>query len=116
MNFFAAKNSCKLKKNSIYLYLALRLLHTLKNKNDIKIAKKFLKLFGLEYAYLYGFEYQTFTLHIIAEHLADDARLHGSLREHSMFHFEGSLGHHRNNLNGTRGVSNQYAKSNKFIF
>lgn len=58
----------------------------------------------------------TYTFHCLTKHLVSDCAEHGSLVGHFMFSLEGTLGHYRKHLNGTRGLSKQYIKSNLYYF
>jgi hypothetical protein len=59
---------------------------------------------------LYGEQFQTYTLHLVCNHLADDAKLHGSLAHHSMFSIESAMGAFRKHIQGNRGESEQFIK------
>jgi hypothetical protein len=49
-------------------------------------------------------------LHAVVKHLIDDAKLHGSISQHSMFSAEGSLGIFKKAIKGNRGVGTQFIK------
>jgi hypothetical protein len=89
-------------------------LHTLENLQKATEAKNMLQLFGFSYANLYGLDTQTYTLHAITHHLADDASLYGSLSEHSMFSLESEFGLSVRALKGNRGFINQIIRSHYY--
>jgi hypothetical protein len=94
------------------------MLHYIQDISNIEKAEKLLKEFSISYIKLYGEGNLTYTFHCLTKHLIDDVTKHGSLAMHSMFSFEGELGHSKESLNGTRGLANQYIKSKlaiKFI-
>ena len=72
-----------------------------------------MKLFMNQYVSLYGEEHQTYTFHAVVNHLVDDAALHGSLSQHSMFSLESTLGTFKNYIKGNRGVPSQFIKGKK---
>jgi hypothetical protein len=83
-------------------------LHTIQSDEDIKNGKELIKLFMNQYVSLYGEEHQTYTFHAVVNHLADDAALHGSLSQHSMFSLESTLGIFKNYIKGNKGVPSQF--------
>ena len=89
-------------------------MHSIEDNNLLGHAKILINYFSNGYKRIYGDDSQTFTFHIIAKHLVDDAALHGSLKEHSMFHFEGALGHYNNTINGVRGICEQYSNGKQY--
>jgi hypothetical protein len=76
------------------------------------IAKRLLKDFEESFVILYGKKYQTYTLHLVCNHLADDAKVHGSLAHHSMFSIESAMGYFRRQIKGNRGESEQFMRGN----
>jgi hypothetical protein len=71
-------------------------------------AKRLLKEFEESNIVLYCKEYQTYTLHLVCNHLADDAKVHVSLAHHSMFSIESAMGYFRRQIKGNRGESEQF--------
>lgn len=94
-----------------YSNQGVKLIHKFRNISSIEKAKKLMDYFSKSFIKLYGDSNQTFTFHCISKHLIDDAKKHGSLFAHFMFSLEGSLGHFKYSLNGTRGLDTQFIKS-----
>ena len=103
--------------NLCSIVFAIRILHFVTDKTQIKTAQKLLNCFAESYYQLYGGDTcLTFTFHCVVKHLVDDVIKHGSLCGHSMFSLENSLGFFKKTLNGTRGFSNQFIKSKHILY
>ncbi|CAF1044042.1 unnamed protein product, partial [Brachionus calyciflorus] len=96
--------------NIACLIFAVKMLHQLRDRVDLRKAEDLIKVFSKWFITYYGEDNLTFTFHCISKHLVDDVKLHGSLISHSMFSAESSLGYFRRSLNGTRGLSAQYIR------
>ena len=71
-----------------------------------------MEIFKRSFIDLYGPFHATLTFHLLTDHLVDDTLRHGSSLGHSSYSLEGTLGLITHYLNGTRGFSSQFIKSN----
>ena len=91
----------------------MRLLYIVNDDAQLVKALLFLKAFEKSVVQIYGIYIQTYNLHVFVKHIEYDVRQHGSLKCHSMFSFEGSLGQIKKAVHGTRGFAEQFIKSIK---
>ena len=90
---------------------AIRALHTIYDCQQIQFASYLLKMFKETLAEFYHEQIVTYNFHVLNEHLINDATIHGSISQHSMFSLESSLGYFKRALHGNRGISNQIIES-----
>jgi hypothetical protein len=91
------------------------MLHVIKRREkDIECSSILIDTFKKKLIDYYGEKVLTQNIHILLNHLVDDAKKHGSHSQHSMFSFESSLGYYKRALNGNRGLQSQFI-SGKFI-